>query len=275
MSVDLMRPDDIALLKQTSREVRRVIRGAVAFGGLNENGKVRITAVSGAEHRTLTSIVLAPSRGLGGRSWQIGKPLSVEDYATADEITHDFDSQILGEGIVSLAVAPIIVRQRMRGLLYLGTRSPSRSPDAAGFLESQARRIAHELNIRDQVDDRLRLLRAAESAERTAPADLGQIHARLREIAHRVPDPLIAAELRELAAPAKPTDGHGAADGLTARQVDTLALVGLGLKNAEIAARLGLSVPTVKGYLRQAMARMHAPTRQAAVVEARRRGLLP
>ncbi|MGW1785272.1 LuxR C-terminal-related transcriptional regulator [Streptomyces sp. NPDC002143] len=275
MSVDLMRPSDIALLKQTSREVRQAIRGAVSFGGLNENGKVRITAVSGAESRTLTSIVLAPSRGLGGRSWEIGKPLAVGDYATADDITHDFDDQILGEGIVSLAVAPIIVRRIVRGLLYVGERSSSRSSDVVQFLERQAKRIAHELNIRDQVDDRLRLLRAAESAERAAPADLGQIHARLREIAHRVSDPLVAAELRELAAPAKTADGHGAADGLTARQIDTLALVALGLKNAEIAARLGLSVPTVKSYLRQAMARLHANTRQAAVVEARRRGLLP
>jgi DNA-binding CsgD family transcriptional regulator len=273
MSLDLMRPSDIALLKQTSREVRQAIGGAVAFAGLNENGKVRITAVSGAENKTLTSIVLAPSRGLGGRSWQIGKPLAVEDYETAEDITHDFDDQILGEGIVSLAVAPIIVRRRVRGLLYVGKRSSSKSSDLVGLLESQARRIAHELNIRDQVDDRLRLLRAAESATRAAPVDLGQIHAALREIARRVADPLIAAELRELAAPV--ADGHETADALTGRQVDTLVLVGLGLKNAEIAARLGLTVPTVKGYLRQAMARLHAHTRQAAVVEARRRGLLP
>lgn len=275
MSVGLMRPSDIALLKQTSREVCQAVCGTVVFGGLNENGKVRITAVSGAEGRTLTSIVLAPSRGLGGRSWEIGKPLAVDDYATADDITHDFDDQILGEGIVSLAVAPIIVRRSVRGLLYVGERSPSRSSDVVRFLERQASRIAHELNIRDQVDDRLRLLCAAESAERAAPADLGHIHARLREIAHHVSDPLIAAELRGLAVPGKKAGGRKEADGLTARQIDTLALVGLGLRNAEIAARLGLSVPTVKSYLREAMARLHATTRQAAVVEARRRGLLP
>ncbi|MFJ2967595.1 response regulator transcription factor [Streptomyces collinus] len=69
--------------------------------------------------------------------------------------------------------------------------------------------------------------------------------------------------------------GREEAGALTARQIDTLALVSLGLRNAEIAARLGLTVPTVKSYLCEAMARLHATTRQAAVVEARRRGLLP
>ena len=54
-----------------------------------------------------------------------------------------------------------------------------------------------------------------------------------------------------------------------------LALVALGLTNDGIAASLGLSALTVKSYLRSAMARLGAQTRYEAVVEARRRGLLP
>ncbi|WP_182376859.1 LuxR C-terminal-related transcriptional regulator [Nocardioides sp. WS12] len=241
MSVDLMRPDDVALLRQTSREVRQALRGAVSFGGLSENGRVRVTAVAGASKR-LTSIVLSPSRGLGGRSWETGQPLAVDDYENAEDITHDFDDQILGEGIVGLAVAPIIVRRHLRGLLYAGTRSPARASEVLRLLERQAGRVAHELNIRDQVDHRVRLILAAAGGTGQPP------------VGEQV-DP--------------------GADALTPRQVDILRLVSLGLKNAEIAAHLGLSVPTVKSYLRTVMARLHASTRQAAVVEARRRGLLP
>jgi DNA-binding CsgD family transcriptional regulator len=54
-----------------------------------------------------------------------------------------------------------------------------------------------------------------------------------------------------------------------------LALVALGLTNDRIASSLGLSLLTVKSYLRSAMARLAARTRYEAVVEARRRGLLP
>ena len=54
-----------------------------------------------------------------------------------------------------------------------------------------------------------------------------------------------------------------------------LALVALGLTNEGIAASLGLSLLTVKSYLRSAMARLDARTRYEAVIEARRLGILP
>ncbi len=234
-----MRPSDVALLKQASRDVRRMIHGAVSFAGLRDRGQVRVTAVAGAATRKLTSIVLMPSLGLGGRSWETGRPLAVDDYATADDITHDFDEQILGEGIVTLAVAPIVVRRRLRGLLYAGTRSRSRGVELTRHLERQACLVAQELDVRDQVDLRLRMLVAAGAVSMRTSARVGE---------------------------AEPV--------LTPRQAEVLALVGLGLRNAEIATHLGLSVPTVKSYLHAAMARLHAGTRQAAVVEARRLGLL-
>ncbi len=247
-----MRPSDVALIRQASREVRRSIRGAVSFAGLCDQGQVRVTAVAGAATRKLSSIVLMPSRGLGGRSWEVRRPLVVDDYATADEITHDFDEQILSEGIVTLAVAPIIVRRRMRGLLYAGTRSPAGGRELVRCLERQAGQVAHELDVRDQVDLRLRMLLAAE-AIRTVPARVDGGRVGSDESAARASEP---------------------ATELTPRQVEVLALVELGLRNSEIAAHLGLSLPTVKSYLRAAMARLHASTRQAAVIEARRLGLM-
>lgn len=62
---------------------------------------------------------------------------------------------------------------------------------------------------------------------------------------------------------------------LTARELDVLAQVALGCTNAEAAARLSLSVETVKAYLRNASAKLGAKGRHAAVSRARVLGLIP
>jgi len=62
---------------------------------------------------------------------------------------------------------------------------------------------------------------------------------------------------------------------LSSREIDVLACAALGATNAEIAATLDLKEGTVKSYLQSAMAKLDASTRHAAVVTARRAGLLP
>ena len=64
------------------------------------------------------------------------------------------------------------------------------------------------------------------------------------------------------------------AAGLTRRQVQVLVLIDEGLSNTEIAARLFISSKTAEHHVAAVMARLDAPTRQKAVVEARQRGLL-
>jgi DNA-binding NarL/FixJ family response regulator len=274
---DALRPDNLELLRQAGRNLRSRGKIPVVFGGLRDARGIRVTTTSGAATPRLTTIRVRPDVGLGGRSWSSGQPQVVPDYARAD-ITHDFDPQILGEGITSLAVAPIIVRDRVAGLLYAGYRAEPRRRGDLDLLWEQAQTVARELLVRDRVDERMRALRAQSTfaAPGAAPAQVGdsELFARLRQIAARTTDRRTAAELRELLSPA-PSAGDGADGPLTARQVDVLALVALGLTNDSIGASLGLSALTVKSYLRAAMTRLGAQTRYEAVVEARRRGLLP
>jgi DNA-binding CsgD family transcriptional regulator len=271
---DAMRPDDRELLHRAGRNLRTRGRFPIVFGGLRDERGIRVTATSGAATARLTTIVVSPGRGLGGRAWSAGQPQAVNDYARATGITHDFDPQILGEGIMGLAVAPVVVRDRVAGLLYAGYRTELRQADDLDVLGHEASQMAQELLVRELVDERVAALRARDTltANGSVQADLSELFARLRQVAARTADPRTARELRDLLE-FRPAAGEERR--LTARQVDVLALVALGLTNDGIAASLGLSLPTVKGYLRSAMARLDARTRYQAVIEARRLGILP
>ena len=63
--------------------------------------------------------------------------------------------------------------------------------------------------------------------------------------------------------------------GLTAREVQVLALVANGWQNARIAARLSRSPRTVEHHLAGILSKLDASSRNEAVTRARARGILP
>jgi len=85
--------------------------------------------------------------------------------------------------------------------------------------------------------------------------------------------------LRDLGAraiPRGPRPGTRAnAFGLTARELEIVALLGEGLTNAEMAARLFRSEKTVGHHVSSVLAKLAVHTREAAVAAARAHGLLP
>lgn len=62
---------------------------------------------------------------------------------------------------------------------------------------------------------------------------------------------------------------------LTSREREVLELVAEGMRNRDIAEKLVVSVRTVDHHVSAVMRKLRARTRGAAVVEARRRGLIP
>jgi DNA-binding NarL/FixJ family response regulator len=65
----------------------------------------------------------------------------------------------------------------------------------------------------------------------------------------------------------------GSPAGLTSREVEVLQLVALGLSNADIGERLGVSPRTVHAHLRSIFDKLGVTTRTAAAHEAVRLGV--
>jgi DNA-binding NarL/FixJ family response regulator len=70
-------------------------------------------------------------------------------------------------------------------------------------------------------------------------------------------------------------EAGGTPDRLTGREMDVLRLVTAGLRNKEIAERLGISGNTVKFHLGNILGKLHAKSRTELAARALREGLVP
>jgi DNA-binding CsgD family transcriptional regulator len=226
----------------------------LVFGGFGESA-VRVSMSAGGLTSALTSLVIRPARGLGGKAMVQARLLTVPEYGRARNITHDYDGAVLGEGVRGLAVAPLMRGVHVSGLLYAATRTPSSlTHDVVRRLAAEAKAISLEVSVSGE---------PARRSARTGVQRGDDLSPRLREIAQQTTDPGTRAAILELLG----ESGHGrpARDVLTSRQREVLALAETGLRNGEIGERLGLSEQTVKTYMRALMERLGARSRQEAV----------
>ncbi|MCV7430629.1 helix-turn-helix transcriptional regulator [Mycolicibacterium bacteremicum] len=268
----LLRPRDTDAVRAELRRVAVEGDVPVLFGGEVHDDALLLTEFVGTRTAGLRGLVVRSSSGLGGASMVAGRPLAVSDYRSAATITHDYDTPVLTEGIRSVLAVPVVVDGVPRAMLYGAYRSGAPFGGlAADLMVGSARRLAHELQVRDEVDRRMRLLEAR-AAGAANPETIREVYAGLRTLAARTDD-ATGTELHRLAdllsAPAA-SEFH-----LTPRELDVLAQVALGCTNAEAAQRLSLKTETVKSYLRSAASKLGTKTRHEAVSKARRAGLVP
>ncbi|GAA1679005.1 helix-turn-helix transcriptional regulator [Microbacterium lacus] len=278
-------PDsDAQLVARAVADLARQTQFPFAFGGLERDGAVEVTATVGTRTRHLQGLVVRAERGLGGRALVEKRPRLALDYRTSRNITHDYDRAVLGEGVATLFAIPVVVTGDARGVLYCGTWAQSAVNDvmarpAFGIAEA----LANELRVRDEVERRLAFAPApapAPGLDAAAREELRESYAELRSIAAAVADPdvrqrLAALEQRLAALSSDGITGPAPSVALSPRETDVLARVALGATNAEIASALALKEGTVKSYLQSAMGKLEASTRHAAVMKARRAGILP
>ncbi|MER5945779.1 LuxR C-terminal-related transcriptional regulator [Streptomyces sp. NPDC001904] len=277
MSADIS--EDVELRTALVR-LRRGTELPVAFGGLTAGpGHVRIGELSGAATHSLRGLAVATGNGLGGKALSLARACAVTDYPDSRHISHEYDTAVAAEGLRSVLAVPVVVRRRVRGVLYgaLRTAQPLGDRVLTAALAA-ARDVEQALVVRDEAHELLSAATAPATEGTGAWEEVREAHGALRALAPRIVDPALRAELLavcgRLASAGAPPERETALT-LAPREVDVLACVAAGATNAVAAERLGLRPETVKGYLRSAMRRLGAHTRGEAVAQARRAGLLP
>ncbi|MEU0394584.1 LuxR C-terminal-related transcriptional regulator [Streptomyces sp. NPDC006208] len=275
-------PDEAVEMRSALLRLRRTTGLPVAFGGLlHDARRLRIAELNGTATSALRGLAICAGNGLGGKSMALARPCAVTDYPSARHISHEYDAAVAAEGLRSVVAVPVVVRRRVRGLLYGALRTPVPLGERTlGAALAVARDVEQTLVVRDEVQRLLVVAREPVARGTGALEVVREVHGELRALAPRIADEELRAELLavcgRLAAAASP----GAADRahrvtLAPRELDVLACLAEGATNATAADRLGLKPETVKGYLRSAMRKLGAHTRMEAVVAAQRAGLLP
>jgi DNA-binding NarL/FixJ family response regulator len=113
------------------------------------------------------------------------------------------------------------------------------------------------------------LLRHRPDRREQAAALLGEA----AELAERIGMPTLLARIRELEVPVPPS--APLPDGLSAREVQILALVARGLSNREIGETLTISEHTAANHIRSILRKTGCANRTEAASYAHRRGLVP
>jgi DNA-binding CsgD family transcriptional regulator len=261
--------------------LRRATGLPVAFGGLVESGgpRMRISELTGTTTFALSALTVTSGNGLGGKAVALARPCAVTDYSLSRRISHEYDAAVAAEGLRSVLAVPVVVRRRVRGVLYGALRTAQPLGDRTlGAAVDAARDVEQALVVREEARDLLAAARPEPAPGATAGVAWEQVreaHAALRALAPRIADPGLRAELLDACGLLTTVAAPAGKVALAPREVDVLACVAAGATNAAAAARLGLSPQTVKGYLRSAMRKLGAHTRGEAVAAARRAGVLP
>lgn len=249
-------------------ELRRLTGLPAMFGGAVEGGRTERIVVSelrGTLSTALDGLAIQHGRGLGGLALAQGRPYLVSDYRTNRTITHHFDQQVVDvERLTGVFAFPLKLDGRVVGVLYGASRDDLPIGDVA------VRRTAGAVRTMEAELTRLAAQRREPRLMSTSDA-----LAELREVAARQSDPALRARLmrahHSLAGPAAALPANVR---LAPREQQCLALVATGATNAQIATELGLTVETVKTYLRNAMRRLEVGNRTAAAHVARTAGLI-
>jgi DNA-binding CsgD family transcriptional regulator len=260
--------------------LRRATGLPVAFGGLVEAGRqqMRISELSGTATPALRALAVISGNGLGGKAVALARPCAVSDYSCSRQISHEYDVAVATEGLRSVLAVPVVVRRRVRGVLYGALRTAQPLGDRTlSAAMAAARDVEQALVVREEARELLSAARAEPVHDPAAGAVWEQVreaHAALRALAPRIADPRLRAELLDACDLLAPGSSARVV-GLAPRELDVLACVAAGATNAVTGERLGLRPETVKGYLRSAMRKLGAHTRGEAVAAARRAGALP
>jgi DNA-binding CsgD family transcriptional regulator len=235
----------------------------------------QVTAVHGERSGTLANLVVQRGAGLGGKALTLMRPVSVTSYRQAAGITHDYDAQVLGEGIETLSAFPVVVGGVSRFVIYLGLRTQARVEDRwYDSVVPLVRQFGSDLAR--STEDPAASARPGGVDTSLSRTELRMALDELTELAGIAGNELVRRRILRL----KTRLVRSAPDvcspdvGLTRREVDVLVAIAQGLSNRAAGDKLGLVESTVKTYLKSAMRKLHVANRVQAISSARELGLI-
>jgi len=274
---------DITLLDRAVQSLGATSKFAVTFGGLAIGHGVPLSSFAGTIGQSIHGLVIEPREGLGGQALATRHPAYATKYQRTRSITRRYEPQVTAEKIVSLVAIPVIVDDDVRAVLYGGFRVQMSLGDVAlDAAFKVASTLSWEMSVLDEVDRRLAVAEPGgaegegRSHFRPTSDSVRRGYAELREIAQLTADPLLRARLDKVGSLLIGDSGPARHPvSIAPRERDVIALVALGLRNAQIAHRLGLEESTVKAYVSSSMRKLGASSRFEAVLKARAAALLP
>ncbi|WJG15446.1 LuxR C-terminal-related transcriptional regulator [Gordonia sp. Swx-4] len=261
------------IVSSSLRRVRRDTNVSLAFAGMVKGrSTVHLQHFEGETKGVIDGVSIEVGHGLGGRVVALRRPMVVDDYLETPRISHRYNDIIEQEELRAMMAAPVIVDRVPIAVIYGALHTPRLIGDRMlDTLASEARAIEQEI-----ASARALLEYDAHSPDKDLRNRVTAAFARLRQLVEDVDDQRLSGELTDIIEMlTAETDAKSMSTNITAREQDVLAFVALGYPNARIADSLGLTVNTVKGYMKGIMHKLGASSRLEAVVLARSAGLLP
>ncbi|MFC9557587.1 LuxR C-terminal-related transcriptional regulator [Rhodococcus sp. NPDC056960] len=232
---------------------------------------VQVTSTHGARTGTMANLIVRRGAGLGGKALLLNRPVAVSSYKTAGGITHDYDAQVLGEDLETLAAIPPVLSGSPDVLIYLGNR---RWIGERWYenLRPWVQQLVHAVSALDRPAG---LPTASESA--LSDSEIAVLVRELDDIAAAMDSEALRTRLERVRARlsgARATRVPENLPNLTRREVDMLREAARGLTNRAVGANLGLVENSVKTYLRTAMRKLNVTNRVQAITAARTLGLI-
>lgn len=252
---------------------------SVAFGGpVTAEGGLLLSRFSGPTAGVLSGLRVSLGEGLGGRVVALQRPGAVNDYFEARAITHRYDELIRAEGIRAVVASPVVVRRNPIAVIYGAYRGDEVVGDRVqDLVVAEAKALEQQIVAAETLSEARETWTHSDTESGVLRQQMREAHAKLREVMRLVDDGAVRDALEEIGSTLSHVSGDGpAADQsvLTPRESEVLTLAGLGYSNARIAESLGLTLHTVKSYMKSAMAKLNAHSRHEAVVAARRDQLI-
>jgi GAF domain-containing protein len=118
-------PELATVLRRVTEAARELCRSDGAVIGLRipESDAVMLRYWTASWYTDLTRVRVEPGKGLGGLALAQRRPVRTDDYLRDPRISRDYREQVGGLRIVAKMVVPVLIDNRIEGLLYVDNRS--------------------------------------------------------------------------------------------------------------------------------------------------------